>query len=1116
MHQRILAAMCDPDGLCPGGCNRVGQFVPVGMVRYHQRQFNAALLGALLDGHPAGCLTYHRVRKTARPTVTQCRGRCNHHMAAKAVLVAVKRLAQIAKIHPLGRIKGAQFFLCPMQIDRCIMPCLAQHPDHPLRLAKRIGANHMAAIRLGRDGCQQTTHFILRVRMLENRQAKGGLGHKQIAGHQFKSLCSAVGMRLVITGNHCPPAAIIKADLRAAKDMSGRKQGHRHITNTQRFAKVQRLKTASACLAITRLHDIDGLGCGQHMCMARARMIGMPVRNDRTLYRSYRVDIAVDRFYIEFMVQPLHDDEYRHAGARLQSHPLTGWLADRGWSWFAHQVAAADAALGGRDVIVFAPTGAGKTLAGFLPSFLDIAARGSDGRLHTLYISPLKALAVDVHRNIATPIEALDLPVSFETRTGDTPSSRRQRQKTKPPDFLMTTPESLALLLSYEDAPAYFAGLKYVIIDELHAFFDNKRGDLLSLGLARLARLAPDAVRVGLSATIDKPDQARDWLCRSDGVIVRVPQAAPPQIDILQTDNRIPWSGHMARHALEPLYAAIADARMSVVFVNTRAQAEFVFQNLWQLNDRNLRIAVHHGSLERELRRKVEARMAAGGLDCVVATSSLDLGLDWADVDLVIQVGAPKGVSRLLQRVGRANHRLDEPSRAILVPTNRFEYLECVAAQAEIAAQNLDGAAFRRGGYDVLAQHIFGVACSGPFFADDLFDEVVAAAPYADLARAEFDDILGFVTNGGYALKAYPQYNRLATLKDGSIVLRDAKMARQYRMNIGTIVESPMMKVKLRNRTLGTIEENFVVNLSPGDTFLFGGQVLSFEGISNAAVMVSRAKGGEAQIPSYGGGRLPLSSNLSQAVRRLIGAREDWQTFPAQIKDWLRLHDDRSALPDDKTLLVELFPHRGRYHTVIYSFAGRNANQTLGFLLLRRMKRAGLRPMGFSMTDYALSVWSLSPPEDVVPLLDPDIMGDDFEEWLQDTPLLKRLFRDAAIISGLVERRHPGQVKTGRQILFSSDLIYDVLRRHEPDHILLKAVRRDAMQGLIDAGRLADTLQQLHGNIVCRRLAMISPMAVPLILQITRENIIRADEGDALLHDLEQEVIRAANVESID
>ena len=301
--------------------------------------------------------------------------------------------------------------------------------------------------------------------MLKDRQAKGGLGHKQVTLYQFKRLCSAVGKRLVITGDHHPRATIIKTDLRTAKDMSGWKQCHSDIIDAQRFPKTQRLKVAGACLPITRLHYIDGLGRGQHVPMARTCMIGVPVRNDRTLYRLYRVDIAFNRFYIEFMVQPLHDVEYRHAGARLQSHPLTGWLADRGWSWFAHQIAAADAALSGRDVIVFAPTGAGKTLAGFLPSFLDLAAHGSEGKLHTLYISPLKALAVDVHRNIAIPIEALDLPVSFETRTGDTPSSRRQRQKTKPPDFLMTTPESLALLLSYEDAAAYFAGLKYVIID---------------------------------------------------------------------------------------------------------------------------------------------------------------------------------------------------------------------------------------------------------------------------------------------------------------------------------------------------------------------------------------------------------------------------------------------------------------------------------------------------------------------------------------------------------------------------------------------------------------------------------------------------------------------------
>ena len=1036
-------------------------------------------------------------------------------MPWKGRLVAVEGLLKIAEIDPLTGIVGAEFFLRAVKKDRRVISCLADQPDHPLGLAKRIGADNVAALWLRRHRCQKAGDFLCRGRMLEHRQSKGRLGHEKIAGNKFERLRRAVGMRLVVAGDDSDPAIIGKPDLRAAEDMSGGKQGDCHRPVDNGCAEIELLKGSGAIRAIALFHDGDCLRRRQHMIMARTGMIGMPMRDDGALYRTCRVDIGVDRLYIELMVQPGHDSQYRNAAARLQSHPLTGWLQERGWSWFDHQIETAEHALARRDVVVFAPTGAGKTLAGFLPSFLDVDERGSNGQLHTLYISPLKALAVDVHRNIAAPIEALDLPVSFETRTGDTPQSRRQRQKKKPPDFLMTTPESLTLLLSYEDAGAYFSGLRFIIIDELHAFFDNKRGDLLSLNLARLATLAPRARRIGLSATIDRPKLARDWLCRRGGKIVTVPQAAVPVIDILQTENRIPWSGHMARHALDDVYSQIAGARMSVVFVNTRAQAEFVFQRLWQLNDRNLRIAVHHGSLERELRRKVEAMMAAGGLDCVVATSSLDLGLDWADVDLVIQIGAPKGVSRLLQRVGRANHRLNEPSRAILVPTNRFEYLECVAAQAEIARNRLDGAAFRRGGFDVLAQHVFGVACSGAFDPDALYHEVIRAAPYADMGRQEFDEVVGFVSNGGYALAAYPQYNRLATLKDGMVALREARMARQYRMNIGTIVESPMMKVKLRNRTLGSIEENFVVNLSPGDTFLFGGQVLTFEGISNAAVMVSKARGGEAQIPSYGGGRLPLSTNLSLAVRHLIGSRRAWAGLADQIRDWLALHGSRSVLPDAKTLLVEIFPHRKRYHTVVYSFAGRNANQTLGFLMLRRMKRAGLRPLGFSMTDYALAVWSLDPPDEVESLLNPDIMTEEFEEWLQDTPLLKRLFRDTAIISGLVERRHPGQVKTGRQVLFSSDLIYDVLRRHEPDHILLKAVRRDAMQGLIDAGRLADTLQEIAGNIVCQHLDMISPMAVPVIMQIARENTVHSDDGDELLSDMEEDIIRAANVESI-
>lgn len=790
-------------------------------------------------------------------------------------------------------------------------------------------------------------------------------------------------------------------------------------------------------------------------------------------------------------------------------------MTNRQWKWFPHQIEAAKHAGSGNDVLVLAPTGAGKTLSGFLPSFLDIHERGSNGCLHTLYISPLKALTVDVHRNITKPIEAIDLPISFETRTGDTPAGRRRRQKSKPPDFLMTTPESLALLLSYEDAETYFSQLRFIIIDELHTFFNNKRGDLLSLNLERITSLSPDAVRIGLSATINNPQRALDWITRDRGSLVEVSEGVRPEIEILEASSRIPWSGHSAKHVIENIYENISSAGMSIIFVNTRAQAEFVFQELWQVNDKHRRIALHHGSLERELRRKVEASMAAGKLDCVVATSSLDLGLDWAEIDLVVQIGAPKGVSRLIQRVGRSNHRIDQPSRAMLVPTNRFEYLECLAAKLEIESGNLDGASFRVGGLDVLAQHLLGTACSGNFQADLLYAEIIKAAPYRKLERNEFDEVIAFVSNGGYALKTYPQYNRLIERKPGTYALRDVKIARQYRMNIGTIVESPMLKVKLRNRTLGNIEENFILNLAQGDTFLFGGMVLKFDSLHDATVLVSKTNDDEAQIPSYAGGRLPLTTNLASAVRLLIGRKTNWKGLPGQIQDWLTMQDNRSHLPDDKRLITEVFEFKSRFYFVVYTFSGRNANQTLGFLLLRRMRRAGLKPMGFSISDYALAVWSLKPVENAEKLLEPSIMIDEFEEWLEETPLLKRLFRDAAIISGLVERRHPGQVKTGRQVLFSSDLIYDVLRRYEPDHILLKAVRRDAMEGLIDASRLTSTLANFQDNIISKKLDYISPMAVPLVMQISRESTVWSELTDDIFSESEEEIIRAAKVQAL-
>ncbi len=793
--------------------------------------------------------------------------------------------------------------------------------------------------------------------------------------------------------------------------------------------------------------------------------------------------------------------------------PFRRWFAGQGWKPHAHQLAVAATAQSRGDVLLVAPTGGGKTLAGFLPSLLTLAD-ASDTGLHTLYVSPLKALTVDVHRNLLQPIADMALPINAETRTGDTPQARRQRQRRHPPHILLTTPESLALMLSYVEAPEIFQGLRQVVVDELHAIAGTKRGDLLALGLSRLNGLAPEHRRIGLSATVAWPDDLRAWLARDgDGGDVHMishDDSVPPEISILTPDTRIPWRGHMGAHAMEAVYKQIQGAATTIVFVNTRAQAEIVFRHLWALNDQNLPIGLHHGSLAVEQRRRIEAAMAAGKLRAVVATSSLDLGVDWAAVDLVIQVGAPKGVSRLIQRVGRAGHRLDCPSRAVLVPANRFEVLECRAAVDAVAARTLDGDPPRPGGLDVLAQHILGTACSVPFDADALYRDVTQAAPYAALSRTDFDDTLAFVENGGYALKAYERYRRIRKGKDGRYRITSARVARLYRMNVGTIVEAVTMKVKLKKgRFLGEIEEYFILGLVPGDTFVFSGQVLRFVGLQETHALVERATGGDPKVPAYQGGRLPLTTHLADRVRAMLASPKNWSDLPEPVNEWLRLQRARSTLPKAKGLLVETFPRADKAYLVAYCFEGRNAHQTLGMLLTRRMERAGLAPLGFVATDYVLAIWSVHPATEIESLFDESMLGDDLEEWMDESSMLRRTFRNVAVIAGLIERQHPGERKTRRQVTFNADLIYDVLRRYDPNHILLRATRADAGSGLTDIRRVAGMLSRIRGRIVHRELDKVSPLAVPVLLEIGKETVYGA-AFDHLLDEGEQQLIDEA------
>ena len=786
------------------------------------------------------------------------------------------------------------------------------------------------------------------------------------------------------------------------------------------------------------------------------------------------------------------------------------WFAGRGWSVHPHQRDMLDRAADPATLLI-APTGGGKTLAGFLPTLVELSEREPEAdAIHTLYISPLKALAADIKRNLMTPISEMGLPIRVEDRTGDTPASRKRRQRAAPPDILLTTPESLALLISYEDAPRMFAGLQRVVIDEIHALAESKRGDQLMLALSRLQALCPKLRRVGLSATVEDPSAIARFLARHPDPchILSADPGPDPDISMLDiTDAIPPWAGGGAAYAIPSVLEEIKRHKTTLIFHNTRAQAEIFFHNLWLANDEGLPIGIHHGSLDRAQRERVEGAMTRGELRAIVCTGSLDLGIDWGDVDLVIQVGAPKNVKRLVQRIGRANHRYNAPSKALLVPANRFEVIECQAALEAVQAHDLDGENRGPGPLDVLCQHILIAACAGPFDAETLYDEVRTAGPYAALSRADFDDCLNFCATGGYALRAYDQWQRLKQSPEGLWHLRDPRSARLIRMNIGTIQDTDTLKVRMRRtrggKPLGEIEEGFAASLTPGDTFLIGGQIVRFESLREMVVEVSRDKGRQPKIATFMGTKFATSTQLSQRILRLL-EQPDWPDLPNHTRDWIALQNKVSHLPKDRRLLIESFPHDGREHTCVYGFAGRNAQQTLGLILTKRMEELGLAPLGFVSTDYATLIWGLEPLTDPGPLFDPKALRDGLDQWLAGNALMKRTFRASATIAGLIQRNTPQARKSGRQATFSSDILYDTLAKYDPDHLLLRITKQEAMRGLIDFGRIEQMLARIDGRVDLRRLKRVTPFAAPLFLEAGRTPI----EGAAQERLLAEETAR--------
>lgn len=799
------------------------------------------------------------------------------------------------------------------------------------------------------------------------------------------------------------------------------------------------------------------------------------------------------------------------------------WFHGRGWTPRRHQLEMVERAQAGKNVLLIAPTGGGKTLAGFLPSLIELADKPprndpAPQGVHTLYISPLKALAVDVARNLMQPIAEMGLSVSVESRTGDTNVAKKQRQKEKPPDILLTTPEQLALFCAWEGSRRFFEDLKTVVIDEIHAIHASKRGDLLALGLARLRTFAPDVRFVGLSATVNDPDMIRAWLGGGQPVdLVTGDPGAPPEVDVLLSQGKVPWAGHTAQHAMAEVYDVIKSSQTALIFVNTRWQAEFAFQELWKLNDDDLPIALHHGSLSAEQRRKVEAAMARGELRAVVCTSTLDLGIDWGAVDIVIQLAAPKGSARLVQRIGRANHRLDVASRALLVPASRFEMLECQAAREAVAENSLDGDPIRTGALDVLAQHVMGVACGEPFDLVALYDEVRLAAPYAELSWEDFEQVVDFVSTGGYALKTYDRFRRIVKTQDSLWRARDAQTVLRHRMNVGAIVGPAVLNLRLYagkgrgGRKIGEVEEGYIEQLETGDTFIFGGQVWRLMGMQGVDVHVSPAPNTEPKMPSWGGSKFALSTYLARRVRRMIAEEQRWDALPQDVQEWLQAQKWRSVIPAMDEMLVETFPRGKRHFLIAYPFEGRLAHTTLAMLLTKRLERARVGPIGFVASDYALAIWSAKPMDglDFDELFQEDMLGDDLESWLEESFMMKRSFKNCALIAGLIERRFPGHEKSGRQVTFSSDLVYDVLRRHQPDHLLLRCAREDAATGMLDVARLGDLLARVRGRIRTSHRDHVTPFAVPALLSLGQERVPGA-AMDWVLEEAEDELIAEA------
>ena len=807
---------------------------------------------------------------------------------------------------------------------------------------------------------------------------------------------------------------------------------------------------------------------------------------------------------------------------------LEEWFSSKGWEPFPFQREAWSAYLGGRSGLVHAATGYGKTHAAWLGAVAEALAAGDrgGGGVRVIWLTPLKALVNDTVSALREPVEALGLPWTIEKRTGDTAADVRSRQRDRLPDVLITTPESLSVLFTFANLRGQFDTLRLVVVDEWHELLGSKRGTQCELALARLRRLKPDLRTWALSATLSNLDEALSVLvgvrASGSGLIVQGAEKKEVVIDALLPDavERFQWSGHVGLAMVSTVALELDSATTALVFTNTRSNAEIWYRALLEERPEWAgRLAVHHGSLDKATRRWVEQALASGQLRCVVCTSSLDLGVDFGPVERVFQVGSPKGIARLLQRAGRSGHRPGAVSRVTCVPTHALELVEFAAARVAAGERRVEPRELLEKPLDVLAQHVVTVAISTGFRPEELLEEVRDAWTYRNLTDDEWRWVLDFCSSGGESLRAYEQYRRIAPYEDGYVCASN-EVARRHRLSIGTIASDASMTVHFMNgHGLGTVEESFIARLKAGDTFQFGGRTVEYLRSSGMKAFVKPSRAAKATVPRWGGGRIPLSSELSDAMRHLV---DEARTGPLghvemeALAPILDLQREWSVLPAADEMLIERAVSKDGYHLFMFPFEGRLVHEGLASLVALRLSR--LQPISFTLSynDYGIEFLSAEPaPLEgglAAGLFDAERLAEDIEESINVSELARRQFREISRVAGLVFSGYPGQMRGLSQVQASSGLLFDVFERHDPGNLLLVQARREVRERQLEIKRLERTLERIrHARLVLVDTPRFSPLAFPILVDRLSQTRISSERLSARILKMQVQLEKEAD-----